>query len=178
MKTEKLQFDETAEVGDRLRAFDFQPCKGRRDRFIEGEVVGKSYDGVYCYMVKVDKDSTHDGGRIGDEILVPFGMTFDFDGRVVNLSKSLAPEDDGVKVDAVNQEIKIGDRVIRSFAWKADENPTDKNFHIGTVESVITRGRSVYYKISGLDRFAPADRVKKLRRSPRSHRPLVLIRHK
>lgn len=53
--------------------------------------------------------------------------------------------------------IEIGDKVTRIFAWSADKTPSDKNFHIGTVLEVLMQGR--YFRISGLESLAPADRV-------------------
>lgn len=63
----------------------------------------------------------------------------------------------------MNQQIQKGDKVIRTFAWKETENPSDKNFHIGEVLEVFQRGQFTYYDIDGLDNFAPADRVKLVR---------------
>ncbi len=59
-------------------------------------------------------------------------------------------------------QIKIGDTVNVVFAWREDEQPSDKNFFTGKVKSIVRRGRgNVYFEFEKLDRIVPADRVAK-----------------
>jgi hypothetical protein len=59
--------------------------------------------------------------------------------------------------------IKVGDTVNVVFAWREDENPTDKNFFTGHVKSIIRKGRRVvYFEFERLASPIPADRVTKV----------------
>ena len=78
-----LKFENVAEVGDSIKAYDFQPIDGRPDRFLVGTVTskGKTPLGFAGYTVTVTESSIPN--RVGEEMLVPFGMVFDeWDGRV------------------------------------------------------------------------------------------------
>ena len=84
-----LKYENTAETGDLIRAFDFQPMPGRTDRFVEGLILAKSErHGAYVFIICVTKDSsaTETYDRTGEHVFVPFEMDFDFDGRVENIS--------------------------------------------------------------------------------------------
>ena len=98
-----LKYENVAEVGQTIRALDFQ---SRSDCFIEGIVLrkGKQYmeqDGrqIYIgdgYTIKVTKSSSgpeddfksssnsesFNEMRMGTEMIVPFEISFDFDNRV------------------------------------------------------------------------------------------------
>jgi len=87
---ETLRYEGLFEVGDHIRAYDFEPRAGTLDRYLEGRVTGVKTEprmgGAKVYVVDVDRDS--DAGprmsRVGDEGYVPMGLAwFDFDGRVV-----------------------------------------------------------------------------------------------
>ena len=86
-----LKYANVAKVGDYIRAYDFKPLKGRDDCFVEGRVVRVDNKGFDCYIIEVTKDSWAEGddrGRVGQEVLVPFQVSFmEYDGRVMNLSK-------------------------------------------------------------------------------------------
>ena len=86
-----LKYANIAKVGDYIRAYDFKPLKGREDCFVEGRVVRVDNKGFDCYIIEVTKDSWAEGdetGRVGQEVLVPFQVSFmEYDGRVMNLSK-------------------------------------------------------------------------------------------
>jgi hypothetical protein len=59
-------------------------------------------------------------------------------------------------------KIKVGDTVNVVFAWKEDENPSDKNFFTGKVKSIIRKGRGVvYFEFERLQKPVPSDRVTK-----------------
>ena len=78
-----LKFENVAEVGNKIKAYDFQPREGHPDKFLIGIVVnkGKTPLGFAAYSVIVTESSIPN--RVGEEMLVPFGMVFDeWDGRV------------------------------------------------------------------------------------------------
>jgi len=60
-----------------------------------------------------------------------------------------------------NTEIKKGDTVNVTIAWREDEQPTAKNFFTGKVLEVIQRTKyAIYVRVEGLKNIVPADRVK------------------
>jgi hypothetical protein len=82
-----LKYENTAQVGDVIRAYDFEPFPGRRDRYVEGIVLCKTIKygaAVYiiCGMVDTMCDDDSDSTRVGDHISVPFETIMDYDGRV------------------------------------------------------------------------------------------------
>ncbi len=89
-----LKFAKTAEVGDRIRAWDFEPMEGRPDMYIDGEVIEKGFVknmGAAAYTIKCDFDSSAEkrkdkNGRVGQTMFVPYEMSMmDFDTRVTKL---------------------------------------------------------------------------------------------
>ena len=92
-----LKFENTAEVGDLIRAYDFEPMPDRPDTYVTGWVKEKGAiflpmdetgipryvcDG-YTILCQYDTNEN----RTGETIYVPFEMGFtDFDGRVENLT--------------------------------------------------------------------------------------------
>ena len=92
-----LKFENIAKVGDMIRAYDFKPCAGRDDAFIEGivEQVNCNEAGYNSYKVTVlvDKFKKYETkpnprNRVGQIVFVPHQTSFmEFDFRVVNLSK-------------------------------------------------------------------------------------------
>lgn len=96
-----LKFENTAEVGDVIKAFDFKPMSDREDSFLTGVVTAKGpiyqdFEGrkVYVcegYTVNVLYSETtneeYDKKRIGTEMFVPFEMDFmEYDGRVTKFA--------------------------------------------------------------------------------------------
>lgn len=94
-----LKFENVAEVGQIIKAFDFQPMTDRPDSYLIGEVIAKGpiyskmphHDReVYVcdgYTVRVIESVTssemYDSERVGAEMYVPFEMSItDFDNRV------------------------------------------------------------------------------------------------
>ena len=80
-----LKYENVAEVGDKIKAFDFEPMDERRDRYLIGEVIEKGHFEEFhadMFKVKVVKDEALNGRRVGKDIYVPFEMMFDFEGRV------------------------------------------------------------------------------------------------
>ena len=92
-----LKFEGVAKVGEIIRAYDFRPCAGRDDAFIEGvvEQANCNEPGFNCYKITVTADKfvkyetkANKHNRVGKIMFVPHEMGFfDFDFRVINLSK-------------------------------------------------------------------------------------------
>ena len=86
-----MKFQNIANVGQTIRAYDFKPMLGREDCFVEGVVTKIDNKGYDCYVIKVTKDSWSDAtdpGRVGANVFVPFEVSFqEFDARVMNLSQ-------------------------------------------------------------------------------------------
>lgn len=62
-----------------------------------------------------------------------------------------------------NGHIKVGDTVQATFAWREDEQPSEKNFFTGKVTNIIRKGRGiVYVQLEKLERAMPEDRCKLL----------------
>lgn len=83
-------FENQIEIGQRVRAFDFQPMKGREDCYVEGRVTGISIEhGFKAFVVRCDKDSwdsdgDNKGSRVGQAIIVPMEVDFmEYDERIV-----------------------------------------------------------------------------------------------
>jgi hypothetical protein len=82
-----LKYQNLANVGDRIRAYDF---RGNKEAYIEGKVTAKGEvcdaEGRYIflgYTINIEKDSVQeDFGREGDIGYVPFETTLDYDDRV------------------------------------------------------------------------------------------------
>ena len=54
----KLMFEDTAIVGNKIRAYDFVPRVDRKDCYVEGQVIekGQMDNNMYlCYKIKVNK---------------------------------------------------------------------------------------------------------------------------
>lgn len=91
-----MKFEGVAKVGDIIRAYDFRPCAGRDDAFIEGVVENANCTepGFKCYKVTVTVDKfvkyetkPNKNNRVGKIVFVPHGTSFfDFDFRVINLT--------------------------------------------------------------------------------------------
>ena len=86
-----LKYANIAKVGQTIRAYDFKPMAGRDDCFVEGVVKKIDNKGYDCFVIDVTKDSwsdAQDAGRVGQEVLVPFEVSFmEYDGRIINLSE-------------------------------------------------------------------------------------------
>lgn len=92
-----LKFENVAKVGDIIRAYDFKPCAGRDDAFIEGVVIdaNNNEQGFKSFKVEVTADKflkyetkANKKNRVGAIMYVPFETGFmEFDFRVINLSK-------------------------------------------------------------------------------------------
>jgi hypothetical protein len=92
-----MKFTNIAKAGDVIRAYDFAPCAGRDDAFIEGIVENPNCTepGYSCFKVTVTADkfekfetTPHEENRVGRIVFVPHQVQFmEFDFRVINLSR-------------------------------------------------------------------------------------------
>ena len=86
-----LKYENVEEVGEVIKAYDFEPMQGRPDRFLIGEVTakGKTPMGFAGYTVNVTESPYPLSDRVGDEMYVPFGiMGFDWDNRVSKVNNA------------------------------------------------------------------------------------------
>ena len=76
-----LKFAKTAKVGDTIRAYDFAPCAGRDDAFIEGIVqeVDSMESGFLSYKIEVTAEKwikfetkPSKKNRVGKTMFVPY----------------------------------------------------------------------------------------------------------
>ena len=92
-----LKFENTAEVGDMIRAYDFEPIPGRPEFYVTGKVIEKGpiyhaagryiCDG-YTIVCHTDMD---DDRRHGETIFVPFQLSLtDFATRIENITREVA----------------------------------------------------------------------------------------
>jgi hypothetical protein len=89
-----MKFENTAQLGDRLKALDFRPMDDRPDRFVVGTVIKRHEFGEMrgdisipfsCYIVKCE-ESSHGQYEIGEEVFVPYETAFsEYDERVQKL---------------------------------------------------------------------------------------------
>ena len=92
-----MKFTNIAKIGDVIRAYDFKPCAGRDDAFVEGDVIdaNNTEAGFLAYKIEVTADkfkkyetTKKKTNRVGQLVYVPHETSFmEFDFRVLNLSK-------------------------------------------------------------------------------------------
>lgn len=86
-------------IGDVIRSYDFKPMLDREDVFVEGIVERKTNEkGFDAYQIRVTRDSCSnkfEKFRVGAIVYVPIRMSsgFEYPGRILNLSRPVAPED-------------------------------------------------------------------------------------
>ena len=83
----RQNFETAANVGDTIRAYDFEPRPGHEERFVEGVITRKGATGMGFdgFTVTVTRDTVF-VTEPREEVLVPFGTMFgDFEGRVTRL---------------------------------------------------------------------------------------------
>lgn len=79
-----LKFQNTAEIGDTIKAWDFPPREGVEDRFVTGRVIrkGRTPVGYDAFTILCDHDAMG-GYRVGEEVFVPFQVAgLEWDTRV------------------------------------------------------------------------------------------------
>jgi len=80
-----LKFETTANIGDTIKAFDFEPRKDAPGSYLVGEVVDRVINGgAKMYEVMVT-ESTNEM-RIGTLMYVPYETFMDFDNRVTKVA--------------------------------------------------------------------------------------------
>lgn len=83
-----LRYEDTAQVGDTIRAEDFEPLPGRPICYVEGVILEKGFtdEGYKAYTIRCTAEEPHreasEYSRVGDLVYVPFQMSMDWDGRV------------------------------------------------------------------------------------------------
>jgi hypothetical protein len=110
-----MKFENVAEIGDTIKAFDFMPMPDREDSFLIGRVIEKGmvrnpesnvpmFDGYTVEIVRsVTGDEKYDEFRKCDIGYIPFELfVADFDDRV-SLYKKAGPSDD--EFAAIGKEI-------------------------------------------------------------------------
>lgn len=93
----KLKF-EGYEVNDWIRAWDFEPCEGRRDRYVEGFILQVNRDGTPAapfahYLIEVSYDAAFaDDFRARELVRVPMEcLMLEWDTRVELIAKPKEP---------------------------------------------------------------------------------------
>jgi len=86
-----LKYENTAQVGDLIRAYDHEPFPGRTERYVEGLILTKGrtkqhYD-AFTILVMHDETFKGDHNRVNEHVLVPFESDMDYDGRVLLIEK-------------------------------------------------------------------------------------------
>ena len=83
------KFENTAKIGEVIKAFDFKPMEGREDSFLVGKVVDKGMINHPVFNVPVYAGYTveilveRDGYKKGETAYVPFETDFmEYDERV------------------------------------------------------------------------------------------------
>lgn len=79
-----LKFEDVANIGDKIKAYDFQPRRARENRFVVGTVIDKGFDDhmhAYIYKVRVEEDTLFPENP-RSVVGVPFEILFDYDHRV------------------------------------------------------------------------------------------------
>jgi len=92
-----MNFRNIAKVGDTIRAYDFKPCAGRDDAFIDGivEDANNTEMGYTAFKITVTADKFEkyetvaaEENRVGRIFFVPHQIQFmEFGHRIVNLSE-------------------------------------------------------------------------------------------
>ena len=87
-----LKYENTAQLSDRIRAYDFMPMQGRNPDYIEGMVMEITDErGYKAFKIFCDADvwdgqpCVDSGSRIGKFVFVPMETSHDYDGRIVKL---------------------------------------------------------------------------------------------
>ena len=85
------KFENTAQIGDIIKAFDFQPMPDRDDYYLIGKVVDKGmikhpvhgFDMYYGYTVEIIGQNEDNGYTKGETAYVPYEIDFmEYDERV------------------------------------------------------------------------------------------------
>jgi hypothetical protein len=86
-----LKFENTANIGDIIKAFDFKPMEGRPNMFMSGKVIEKGmikhpihgFDMYMGYTIEIVGQSENNGYKKGEIAYIPFEVDFmEYDDRV------------------------------------------------------------------------------------------------
>jgi len=85
-----LKYEAVAQVGEVVKAYDFEPCFGRKEYYVIGIVQGvETSQGVKFLVVKCIKDagSIDEYSRVGSRVYVACEMSefSEFEGRVTRV---------------------------------------------------------------------------------------------
>lgn len=87
-----LKYEGMFAVGERVRAYDFEPREGLPENYIEGVVsrvlpAMNNETGFACYVVVPYKDSVFvKNSRVGEDVYVPFEVCFlEYENRIVKV---------------------------------------------------------------------------------------------
>lgn len=95
---EDLKFQNKFKIGDKIKAYDFEPSPGRPDRFVIGTVIkvdaeSESQPGALGYHIKVD-DEEPKRDRIGKTVFIPYEMSgMEYDNRVTAVEGKMSDID-------------------------------------------------------------------------------------
>lgn len=86
-----LKFEGFA-IGDRIKAFDFEPRPGRKDRYVVGRIIEVVRNGsenlpFAHYWIRVERDTSYTDELRRKYVAVPMETTFDYDGRVEEVTQ-------------------------------------------------------------------------------------------
>ncbi|PHS22121.1 MAG: hypothetical protein COA84_13145 [Robiginitomaculum sp.] len=90
-----LKFENTAEVGDSIKAFDFEPMKSRGDSYLEGIVTAKGMcnHGFQAFTIKVTKKvSSGETKEVPPNMksYIPYQVSFlEYDNRISKIMETL-----------------------------------------------------------------------------------------
>lgn len=83
------KFEATAEVGDLIKCYDFEPHPDRQDRYVVGRVLEKGFltdFSIHGYRIAVLKDTVFTGEDMRDEVVTAFEMMFgEHDDRITKV---------------------------------------------------------------------------------------------
>lgn len=105
-------------VGQTIKAFDFEPCEGRRDRYVVGritEVVREGSENLPhgYYWIEVIVDTIYaDGDYRRRYVAVPMQTSMDYDGRVTLIEVTIADvilENEGGVLDSTRLTLLEGE---------------------------------------------------------------------
>ena len=122
--TKTLMFENTADIGDKIRAYDFAPREIRGDCYLEGTVIKKGYitgKDYKCYKIKVTKKvfcGTEKSNTKITTAYVPFETDMD------NFEKKYYPEGTARVMKIKNSAIKV-----EYFVWGVIDKD-QKSFYV------------------------------------------------
>jgi len=72
---------EGLQIGQKIKAYDFEPIEGRQEHYVAGRIVDINPAGIpySCYVIIVEEDTdvNDDYHRLDERVYVPMGTTMD-----------------------------------------------------------------------------------------------------